>query len=88
MERLEVSCAVRPIYGSLGAKGLREPSHKNTLLLTVQILLTGCVNVCHGNQSASSTPVSQNYFTNTCTIILDLGKKKKEAVQQTLVLCD
>jgi hypothetical protein len=27
MQRLEVSCAVRPIYGSLGAKGLkREPS--------------------------------------------------------------
>jgi hypothetical protein len=24
MQRLEVSCAVRPIYGSLGAKGLRE----------------------------------------------------------------
>jgi hypothetical protein len=23
MQRLEVSCAVRPIYGSLGAKGLR-----------------------------------------------------------------
>jgi hypothetical protein len=22
MQRLEVSCAVRPIYGSLGAKGL------------------------------------------------------------------
>jgi hypothetical protein len=24
MQRLEVSCAVRSIYGSLGAKGLRE----------------------------------------------------------------
>jgi hypothetical protein len=24
MQRLEVSCAVRPIYGSLGAKGLRR----------------------------------------------------------------
>jgi hypothetical protein len=24
MQRLEVNCAVRPIYGSLGAKGLRE----------------------------------------------------------------
>jgi hypothetical protein len=23
MQRLEVSCAVRPIYGSLGAKGLK-----------------------------------------------------------------
>jgi hypothetical protein len=24
MQRLEVSCAVRPIYGSLGAKGLKQ----------------------------------------------------------------
>jgi hypothetical protein len=24
MQRLEVSCAVRPIYGSLGAKGLKK----------------------------------------------------------------
>jgi hypothetical protein len=24
MQHLEVSCAVRPIYGSLGAKGLRN----------------------------------------------------------------
>jgi hypothetical protein len=24
MQRLEVSCAVRPIYGSLGAKGFRN----------------------------------------------------------------
>ena len=26
MKRLEVSCAVRPLYGSLGAKGLSESS--------------------------------------------------------------
>jgi len=26
MQRLEVSCAVRPIYRSLGFKGLRDPS--------------------------------------------------------------
>jgi hypothetical protein len=24
MQRMEVSCAVRPMYGSLGAKGLRK----------------------------------------------------------------
>jgi hypothetical protein len=34
MQRLEVSCAVRPIYGSLGAKGLNHPvfTHMTTLL--------------------------------------------------------
>jgi hypothetical protein len=24
MQRLEISCAVRPIYGSLGAEGLKD----------------------------------------------------------------
>ena len=27
MQRLEVSCAVRPLYGSLGVKGLMEKYH-------------------------------------------------------------
>jgi hypothetical protein len=27
MQCLEISCAVRPIYGSLGAKGLKDPSN-------------------------------------------------------------
>jgi hypothetical protein len=33
MQRLEVSCAVRPIYGSLGAKGLNMAVHTTTNLL-------------------------------------------------------
>jgi hypothetical protein len=39
MQRLEVSCAVRPIYGSLGAKGLMKIS-VNIMLLGVS-LVTG-----------------------------------------------
>ena len=34
MQRLEVSCAVRPIYKSLGVKGLKQ---------TVYIVTTPCV---------------------------------------------
>jgi hypothetical protein len=37
MQRLEVSCAVRPIYGSLGAKGLITAKHLKT-----------CVRILHG----------------------------------------
>jgi hypothetical protein len=32
MQRLEVSCAVRPIYGSLGAKGLMGSGHPHPSL--------------------------------------------------------
>jgi hypothetical protein len=32
MQRLEVSCAVRPIYGSLGAKGLKYMQGKLLLV--------------------------------------------------------
>ena len=31
MQRLEVSGAVRPIYGSLGVKRLRHPSHGHSI---------------------------------------------------------
>jgi hypothetical protein len=34
MQRLEVSCAVRPIYGSLGAKGLMKNKDTETLTIT------------------------------------------------------
>jgi len=40
MQRLEVSGAVRPIYGSLGVKRLRKfGKHWSTLLLTAAVML-------------------------------------------------
>jgi hypothetical protein len=41
MQCLEVSCAVQPIYGSLGAKGLNCLLHAKNSFLTV-VLSTGC----------------------------------------------
>jgi hypothetical protein len=36
MQRLEVSCAVRPIYGSLGAKGNNESAQTYWVLVEQQ----------------------------------------------------
>jgi hypothetical protein len=33
MQRLEVSCAVRPLYGLLGAKGLSVQTFRSMLML-------------------------------------------------------
>jgi hypothetical protein len=38
MQRLEVSCAVRPIYGSLGAKGLKMCA-SHTVFIQVQFVI-------------------------------------------------
>jgi hypothetical protein len=37
MQRLEVSCAVRPIYGSLGAKGLMTQYIKQQLQVVAEV---------------------------------------------------
>jgi hypothetical protein len=56
MQRLEVSCAVRPIYGSLGAKGLnsrmdkkkrKKQSYRNTFMLHALMEITQLV--VHGS---------------------------------------
>jgi hypothetical protein len=44
MQCLEVSCAVRPIYGSLGAKGLRKAQDR----------ASGKGSCEHGNESLGS----------------------------------
>jgi hypothetical protein len=51
MQRLEVSCAVRPIYGSLGAKGLTLMCLWNDYCycFSTCLILTG-VNVCLSNR--------------------------------------
>jgi hypothetical protein len=41
MQRLEVSCAVRPIYGSLGAKGLRHYTTSRKVLELIPGGVTG-----------------------------------------------
>ena len=51
MQRLEVSGAVRPIYGSLGVKRLKGEEIQIRISLTLNIKLIGCpetsVRNCH-----------------------------------------
>jgi hypothetical protein len=60
MQHLEVSCAVRPIYGSLGAKGLNKTASKYVLRLThLFILLLFC---CWLQVSASKSHHQANIY--------------------------
>jgi len=76
MQRLEVSCAVRPIYGSLGVKGLNSSkklsTHKKLLqdslqthfsLLCFCLFLKHCITQISARRSNCTERIMQIIFT-------------------------
>ena len=54
MQRLEVSCAVRHIYMSLGAKGLKERDFCQNLRMTNQVLVSISLTQVHNTPTMKS----------------------------------
>ena len=57
MQRLEVSGAVRPIYGSLGVKRLKARRYKAIILLFVLVWRTVCKVICRARSQIRGSTI-------------------------------
>jgi hypothetical protein len=91
MQRLVVSCAVRPIYGSLGAKGFDDQPvnslslvdsslHFVNILLWIQLLVLSlfCYMYCNNNFIAVNVVSSKNVFRILVPVFYNFINKMKD----------